>query len=294
MTPSSVVLHGHRVSYRSAGSGSVVLLLHGITSSATTWDDVLPWLAERHTVVAPDLLGHGQSAKPRGDYSLGAQANALRDLLAVLGHERVTVVGHSLGGGIAMQLAYQYPELCERLVLVSSGGLGREVHALLRAAALPGSEWVLPLLCRAGLYDAVAGAARVLGRLGLRAAPDVEEVWRGYTSLADPACREAFVHTLRAVIEPGGQRVCAADRLYLTAHVPTLIVWGDRDAMIPVAHAHEAHAAMPGSRLEIFAEAGHLPHRDQPWRFVRVLLDFVASTEPARLDAAGWRRLIRQ
>jgi pimeloyl-ACP methyl ester carboxylesterase len=294
MTPSSVVLHGHRVSYRSAGSGSVVLLLHGITSSATTWDDVLPWLAERHTVVAPDLLGHGESAKPRGDYSLGAQANTLRDLLAVLGHERVTVVGHSLGGGIAMQLAYQYPELCERLVLVSSGGLGREVNALLRAAALPGSEWVLPLLCRAGLYDVVAGASRFLGRFGLRASPDVEEVWRGYASLADPACREAFVHTLRAVIEPGGQRVCAADRFYLTAHVPTLIVWGDRDAMIPVEHAHGAHAAMPGSRLEIFAGAGHLPHRDQPWRFVRVLLDFVASTEPARLDAAGWRSLIRR
>ena len=179
-------------------------------------------------------------------------------------------------------------------MLVSSGGLGREVHALLRAAALPGSEWVLPLLCRAGLQDAVAGAARFLARLGMRAGHDVEEVWRGYTSLVDPACREAFVHTLRAVIEPGGQRVCAADRLYLTAHVPTLIVWGDRDAMIPVEHAHGAHAAMPGSRLEIFPGAGHLPHRDQPWRFVRVLLDFIASTEPARLDAAGWRRLIRQ
>ena len=135
VTASSVVLHGHRISYRSAGTGSAVLLLHGITSSASTWDDVLPWLAERHTVVAPDLLGHGQSAKPRGDYSLGAHANGLRDLLGVLGHERVTVVGHSLGGGIAMQLAYQFPELCERLVLVSSGGLGRDVHALLRAAA---------------------------------------------------------------------------------------------------------------------------------------------------------------
>jgi pimeloyl-ACP methyl ester carboxylesterase len=272
----------------------VVLLLHGITSNATTWDDVLPWIAERHTVVAPDLLGHGQSAKPRTDYSLGAQANGLRDLLAVLGHERATVVGHSLGGGIAMQLAYQYPELCERLVLVSSGGLGREVHALLRAAALPGSEWVLPLLCRAGLQDAVAGAARFLARLGMRAGPDVEEVWRGYTSLADPACREAFMHTLRAVVEPGGQRVCAVDRLYLTALMPTLIVWGDRDPMIPVEHGHSAHRAMPGSRLEIFRGAGHLPHRDKPWRFVRLLLDFVSSTEAARVDAAGWRSLIRQ
>jgi len=294
VTAPSVVLHGHRISYRSAGSGSVVLLLHGITSSATTWDEVLPWLAERHTIVAPDLLGHGQSAKPRGDYSLGAQANALPDLLAVLGHERATVVGHSFGGGIAMQLAYQFPELCERLVLVSSGGLGREVHALLRAAALPGSEWVLPLLCRAGLQDAVAGAARLFGRLGMRAGPDIEEWWRGFTSLVDPACREAFVHTLRAVVEPGGQRVCAGDRLYLTALMPTLIVWGDQDPMIPVEHGHSAHRAMPGSRLEIFAGAGHLPHRDQPWRFARVLLDFLASTEPARVDAAGWRRLMQQ
>jgi pimeloyl-ACP methyl ester carboxylesterase len=294
VTASSVVLHGHSISYRSAGSGSVVLLLHGITSSASTWDDVLPWLAERHTVVAPDLLGHGQSAKPRGDYSLGAHANGLRDLLGVLGHERVTVVGHSLGGGIAMQLAYQFPELCERLVLVSSGGLGRDVHALLRAAALPGAEWVLPLLCRAGLQDAVAGAARLLGRLGMRAGPDIEEWWHGYTSLADPACREAFVHTLRAVIEPGGQRVCAADRLYLTALMPTLIVWGDQDPMIPVEHGRSAHRAMPGSRLEIFPGAGHLPHRDQPWRFARVLLDFLASTAPAEIDPAGWRSLMQR
>jgi pimeloyl-ACP methyl ester carboxylesterase len=145
-----------------------------------------------------------------------------------------------------------------------------------------------------GLQDAVAGAARFLGRLGLRPAPDVEEVWRGYTSLADPGCREAFVHTLRAVVEPGGQRVCAADRLYLTALMPTLIVWGDRDPMIPVEHGRNAHRAMPGSRLEIFPGAGHLPHHDEPWRFVRVLLDFMAATEPANVDAAGWRSLIRR
>jgi pimeloyl-ACP methyl ester carboxylesterase len=245
-------------------------------------------------VVAPDLLGHGESAKPRTDYSLGAQANGLRDLLAVLGHERATVVGHSLGGGIAMQLAYQYPEICERLVLVSSGGLGREVHALLRAAALPGSEWVLPLLCRVGLQDAVAGAARFLGRSACAPGPDIEEVWRGYTSLVDPDCREAFVHTLRAVVEPGGQRVCAADRLYLTALVPTLIVWGDRDPMIPVEHGRSAHRAMPGSRLEIFAGAGHLPHRDEPWRFVP------PAARLHRLDGAGahrcggWRSLMQR
>ena len=124
-----IVLHGHRVFYRSAGSGPVVVLVHGITSTSATWANVLPYLAERFTVIAPDLLGHGESAKPRGDYSLGAYASGIRDLLLALGHERATFVGHSLGGGVAMQLAYQFPEHCERLVLVSSGGLGREISA---------------------------------------------------------------------------------------------------------------------------------------------------------------------
>src|SRR4051795_5915654 len=141
-----IELHGHRVAYRSAGSGPVIVLVHGITSTSATWERVMPALAKRFTVIAPDLLGHGQSAKPRGDYSLGAYASGIRDLLIALGHERATFVGHSLGGGIAMQLAYQFPEQCERLVLVASGGLGRDITPLLRAASLPGSELVLPVL----------------------------------------------------------------------------------------------------------------------------------------------------
>src|SRR5919198_4735596 len=116
-------LHGHRVSYRTAGSGPVILLIHGITGRADQGDGVIPLLGERFTVLAPDLLGHGRSAKPRGDYSLGAYASGLRDLMIALGHRRATIVGHSLGGGVAMQLAYQFPERCERLVLIDSGGV---------------------------------------------------------------------------------------------------------------------------------------------------------------------------
>ncbi len=294
MIAREVSLHGHRITYRTAGSGPVVLLIHGIAGSSATWDDVLPSLAERYCVVAPDLLGHGGSAKPRGDYSLGAYASGLRDLLGVLGHERASIVGHSLGGGVAMQLAYQFPERCERLVLVSSGGLGREVHGLLRAAALPGAEWVLPLLCAGGIRDAVEAVAGVLARVGLRATPDVEELWRGFSSLGDADARQAFVHTLRTLVDPGGQRVSAADRLYLAAKVPSLIIWGERDTMIPPGHARAAHDAIPGSRLEIFPEAGHFPHRDDPLRFVAVLLDFLRSTESARVDEAEWRSLLRQ
>jgi pimeloyl-ACP methyl ester carboxylesterase len=278
-----IVLHGHRVFFRSAGSGPALVLVHGITSTSATWANVLPYLAERFTVIAPDLLGHGESAKPRGDYSLGAYASGIRDLLLALGHDRATFVGHSLGGGVAMQLAYQFPEHCERLALVSSGGLGREINALLRAASLPGSELVLPLL----VDDRVVGAGRLvgnlLGRIGLRVHTDVGEVLRGHASLSDGEARAAFLHTLRPIVDIRGQRVDATDRLYLAESIPFLIVWGERDPIIPVGHGLAAHEAMPGSRLEVFAGAGHFPHREAPARFVSVLEDFVATTEPAAL-----------
>jgi pimeloyl-ACP methyl ester carboxylesterase len=238
------------------------------------------------TVIAPDLLGHGESAKPRGDYSLGAYASGLRDLLAWLDVPAATVVGHSLGGGIAMQFAYQFPERCERLGLVNSGGLGREVNIVLRAAALPGAELVLPLIAANWSRSVGVAVSDALGRLGLRVGSDMAEMARGYASLIDGEARSAFLHTLRAVIEPGGQRVSAVDRLYLAEEVPTLIVWGERDPLIPVKHAHAAHEAMPGSRLEVFPGAGHFAQLDEPVRFAGVLADFMEQTEPARIDEA--------
>jgi pimeloyl-ACP methyl ester carboxylesterase len=201
-------------------------------------------------------------------------------------------VGHSLGGGVAMQLAYQFPDRCDRLVLVASGGLGREVTPLLRAAALPGAEYVLPLICGLGLASVGDAVAGVLGKLGLRAAPDLEEMWRGYASLSDASARQAFVHTLRGIIDPGGQRVSAADRLYLAVAMPTIVIWGDRDHIIPSRHAHVVRGAVPNARLEIFDGARHYPHRDDPHRFVEVLCDFIASTPPADLAEAGWREML--
>jgi pimeloyl-ACP methyl ester carboxylesterase len=287
-----LTLHGHRVAYRQAGSGPVVVLIHGITSDSSTWRRVLPYLARRFTVIAPDLAGHGGSAKPKGDYSLGAHASGVRDLLLALGHDRATFVGHSLGGGIAMQISYQFPERCERLVLVDSGGLGRDVSLLLRAATLPGSEFVLPLLSASRLLDAGRLAGSALGRLGLRAGTDIEEMARGHATLSDREARAAFVQTLRSVVEPGGQRVNASNRLYLAKHLPLLLVWGERDSLIPVAHGREAHEHVPGSRLEVFADSGHFPQLDEPERFLDVLVDFIDSTEPAALDAEGWRELL--
>ena len=286
-----VSIHGHDVSYRIGGDGPAILLIHGMAGSSRTWSDVMPMLAGRYTVIAPDLLGHGESAKPLGDYSLGAFASGLRDFLAVVGIERITVVGQSLGGGVAMQLAYQHPELCERLVLVNSGGLGREVSWMLRVLTLPGAEYLMPLLFPAFVRDRGNDVSQYLESIGLRA-PRMAEMWRAYASLSEPQNRPAFVRTLRAVVDPGGQAVSAKDRLYLAAGMPTLIVWGDADRIIPVAHAHAAHEAMPGSRLEIFEGVGHFPHKEEPLRFVDVLSDFIDTTEPAAPSPQDYRELI--
>lgn len=286
------MLHGHPVTYRRVGEGEVVLLVHGITSSSRTWREVMPGLGESFEVIAPDLLGHGTSAKPRGDYSLGAYASGLRDLLVALDVSKATVVGHSLGGGVAMQFAYQFPERLNRLVLVDSGGLGGEVALALRAATLPGSDYVLPLLFSSPVRGAGALAGGLLSKLGLKANADVRGLVQGFESLGDASARRAFLHTARAVIDPAGQRVDARNRLYLSAHVPTLLVWGDKDRIIPVAHGREAHESMPGSRFEVFPGAGHFPFNDDPQRFVELIKDFIATTEPATIDDAAVRRLM--
>jgi pimeloyl-ACP methyl ester carboxylesterase len=288
MEPRTVMLHGRPLTYAEAGSGPVLLLVHGMGGGYENWREVIEPLARHYTVVAPDLPGHGTSAAGNGDYSIGALAVSLRDLLFALGHERATVVGHSLGGGIAMQLAYQFPELAERLVLVSSGGLGPEVSLVLRAAALPGSEvWITATAVTASLAGAAFG--RSLAKVGLRPAPDVAEVARGYASLANTRRRSAFLATLRSVIGVGGQRIDASDRLYLAAATPVLIVWGARDPIIPVSHGERAHDAIAGSRLEIFDGVGHIPQLEAPARFVAVLERFLEQTEPARFDVAEWR-----
>ena len=286
-----VSIHGHEVGYRRGGDGPVILLVHGIAGSSRTWKEVMPALAVDHTVIAPDLLGHGESAKPMGDYSLGAYASGLRDFLGVLGIPRATLVGQSFGGGVAMQLAYQHPECCERLVLVGSGGLGREVSWLLRAFTLPGVELIMPILFPPFVRDRGNDVRHLLHRIGIRSAR-VDEKWRAYASLAESPNRNAFLHTLRSVIDSGGQSVSALDRIYLAAAVPTLIVWGDQDDIIPVAHAYAAHEAIPGSQLAIIEGAAHFVHAEQPERFVEILTEFMAATDAAAVEAGSYRELL--
>lgn len=286
-------IHGHDVRYRMAGKGPAILLIHGMAGSSRTWREVMKILARDHTVIAPDLLGHGESAKPMGDYSLGAYASGLRDLLVgTLGIESATLVGQSLGGGVAMQLAYQHPELCQRLVLVASGGLGREVSWVLRALTLPGAEYVIPPLFPRFARRAGEKVMRFFRDRGVRA-PHIAEMWNAYASLTETPNRHAFIRTVRAVIDPGGQTVSARDRLYLAAHVPTMIVWGDRDDIIPVAHAHATHELLPQSRLEIFEGAGHFLHVEHPLRFAELLRDFVETTQPAQRDTSTLREMLQ-
>jgi len=289
-----VELHGRRLGYRRLGSGPVLLLVHGITNSSASWRPVMRLLADAgHTVLAPDLPGHGSSERHRGDHSLGAHASILRDLLQVLDLPRVTVVGHSLGGGVAMVFSYQFPERVERLALVDSGGLGREVSLLIRAATLPGAEAVIRAATTPAVLRAVGAVGGTLGRVGLRPGADLAEIAGGVASLGDAERRAAFVRTARSIASARGQRVSAADRLYLAAEVPVLLVWGDEDPVIPIAHAHEAHAALPGSRLEVFPGAGHFPMLDDPHRFATLVSDWMASTEPTEYDDARLGAVIR-
>ncbi|MGN6169925.1 MAG: alpha/beta fold hydrolase, partial [Solirubrobacteraceae bacterium] len=271
-----LTLHGHRVAYRLAGEGPAIVLIHGITSSSESWETVARKLARRHTVLAPDLIGHGQSAKPRGDYSMGAFASGLRDVMVALGIGSATIVGHSLGGGVAMQFAYQFPERTERLALVSSGGLGRNVHSLLRAATLPGSRLVLPLLASRPVLAAGTKIGRGLDRLGLRFGTDVREMARGHASLREAVTRAGFIEAMQASIDPSGQRVRGTDRLYLATQLPLLIVWGARDRIIPVGHGRRAHSLVPGRRLAVFERAGHFLFLDEPDRFVALLEEWIS------------------
>jgi pimeloyl-ACP methyl ester carboxylesterase len=288
-----VTIHGYQRAYLMAGSGPAVLLIHGIGDNADTWRSIIADLARDHLVIAPDLLGHGRSDRPRADYSIPAYACGMRDLLSVLNIDRATVIGHSFGGGVAMQFAYQFPERCERIVLVSTGGGGRKTTPLLQLIAIPGAGVMLPFMRLPGIRQTGTTSLRLLRLLGTNIGQDAEDMIKLFDAWPDRTARSAFLRTLRAVVDRQGQVVTLLDRCYLAKGMPTLLIWGERDAVIPVDHAQVVHEAMPGSRLEIFSTAAHFPHHSDPERFLAVLRDFLRSTEPADFSVAQWRALLR-
>jgi pimeloyl-ACP methyl ester carboxylesterase len=271
-------LHGDSVAYQDVGTGSqALLLIHGMAGSSETWRGVIPQLSRKYRVVAPDLLGHGKSDKPRGDYSLGAFAVWLRDLLDELGISRATVVGQSLGGGVAMQFVYQHPDYCQRLVLISSGGLGPDVGWTLRLLSAPGAELILPAIAPPPVLTVGNKLRSWFSAAGLQS-PRGAEMWSAYSSLSDAKTRQAFLRTLRSVVDPRGQAVSALNRLHLTSELPVMVIWGDQDRIIPVAHGYALHEARPGSRLEVLEGVGHFPHVERPSEVVDLLDDFINTT----------------
>jgi pimeloyl-ACP methyl ester carboxylesterase len=254
----TISLGGHQIAYRDAGAGEVVVLVHGLGGSSSSWAEVMQNLSRKYRVIAPDLLGHGQSDKPRGDYSPALFARLLRDLLDALGIDKVTVVGHSLGGGVAMTFASAHRTYCRRLVLLNSGGFGSQVTVLLRMLSLPGAGFILPLFA----------AGRALWTGGLST---VRESFPGRDD------RRVFLRTLRSVVNHRGQAASALECLHALANLPTQIIGSENDRVIPVAHAHAAHSALLGSRLHIIPNVGHDPQMQRPDTVADLIDDFVAE-----------------
>ncbi len=288
-----LTIHGHRRAFVKTGSGPALLLLHGLGCDHTTWLPVLASLSRRYTVIAPDLLGHGRSAKPRADYSVAGYANGMRDLLTVLGIDRVTVVGHSFGGGVAMQFAYQFPERTERMVLVAPGGLGPEVSAAVRAVTLPGFQQAMAVVSLPGLRHATTFGLRALASTGVPAVRDLDEVAAMVETFRDRQARAAVHRVVSSVVDRRGQLVTMVDRAYLTRAMPICVVWGRDDAVIPVKHAQVAQELAPGVTVAIVDDAGHFPHKDHPQRFVRILDGFVRTHPAAPYHRGRWRALLK-
>jgi len=280
-----IPLAGGAIAYTSAGVGPGLLLIHGLGGCRRTWQHLISDLARTHTVIAPDLPGHGESDAPAGDYSLGAHACALRDLLLALGHRRVSVAGHSLGGGVALQTAYQFPERIDRLVLISSGGLGPEVSYLLRAATLPGAQVAVAALSR---------IPQALTRCVLAAVPaatasaDVNLVAEMLHGLRGKRQRKAFIRTARSVIDWRGQTVSATRQTGLLCDVPVLVAWGAEDMTIPPRHHVALAERVPHAVVVEIAGAGHYPHETDSARLLPAMTTFLAATEPFQYSEGRW------
>lgn len=271
---------GNTIVYTDLGpaDGPVVLLVHGMVSDSTTWTRSARLLAERgYRVIAPDLLGHGRSSKPvNGGYLLPDFADSLHRLLLELDTGPVTLVGHSLGAAIVMHLTRDHPEQVRRLVLVSAGGLGKQIHPVFRAATLKMATPVFrmalnrrtaPLLRRPRLHRSLRLSEDVVANLG-----------RAGSGLIEPAGRSAFFHTLRGVIDRSGQRGSMLELGFLPRSLPTLIVWSAEDPIVPVEHAYQAHAYLTASRLLILEGSSHQPHHVWAERFAAAVDQFITET----------------
>lgn len=277
------------IAYTSTGTGPPLLMVHGLGGTRSTWGAILPRLSRTFTVIAPDLPGHGESDAPLGDYSPGAQASTLRDIVVGLGLESVSLVGHSLGGGTVMQFAYQFPERTERLVLISSGGLGSGVTPLLRAATLPGAE---------AFITGLSLLPRVLSRTALEALSlvpymmsreDAAPIADALVTMGSQRQRQTFVRTARTVLDLRGQSLSATGAVAALTDIPALIAWGADDKAIPPEHHPRVAQRLPNALTLEIANAGHYPQESSPVPLAKAMVSFLTTTAPHAYDEGRWR-----
>ncbi|MET0698136.1 MAG: alpha/beta fold hydrolase [Mycobacterium sp.] len=278
-------LTGGSMGYTIAGEGPALLLVHGLGGNRGTWRHLIGQLSRTHTVVAPDLPGHGESDPPAGDYSLGAHACALRDLMLSLGHRKFSIIGHSLGGGVALQTAYQFPERIDRLILIGSGGLGSEVSLVLRAATLPGANAVVAAL--SAIPETVTNCALSVIPKAI-SGPDADVLAGVLAGLRGSKRRTAFLRTARSVIDWRGQAVSAQRQTALLSGLPVMVAWGADDSTIPP-HHHRAFAdQVPGAVTFEIPGAGHYPHETNSAQLLPAIQEFLSSTAPFEYSEQSW------
>lgn len=285
----SVRIPGGTMACTVSGRGRPLVLIHGLGGSRHSWRHLIGPLAEDFTVVVPDLPGHGESDAPAGDYSIGAHATAVRDLLLALDLSSASVVGHSLGGGVGMGFAYLFPERISRLALIASGGLGPGVTPLLRAATLPGAGAVVRALSH--LPPPVTRTALpMLARLpGVLARQDSAPLADGLAGLAHPRRREAFLRTAAAVLDWRGQTIDARNQLGVLTGLPLLLLWGSHDRTIPVRQQRALAGQLSHATAHEISGAGHYPHETAPGRLLPLLKQFLGDTAPFRYPVTGLR-----
>lgn len=258
------------------GEGKLpVILLHGLGGFVESWLSCFPALAKHHQVYALDLPGHGRTDKPaERSYRLVEFAHFVKGFLAAVGLERVCLVGHSLGGAIAAQFTLLFPSLVEKLVLVSSGGLGPELGLGLRLQALPLLGEILSLPVRPWMER----GAHMLVHDPACLTPELIEL--GYRIVTLPGAARAHLQALRANVNAAGQLPSQYGPIVQglpSIAIPALVIWGRQDQLVPVEHAQVAAQRLPHVQVRILENCGHIPMLEQPQVFGEAVCEFLGG-----------------